>query len=178
VQAYAKRHLVPFGEYVPPGFAWFFSLVNIPLTDFSAGPPVQKPLSLDGQKLAPNICYEDIFGEEIIAALPAATLLVNLSNTAWFGDSLAQPQHLQIARMRALETGRPMLRATNTGMTAAIAPDGTVAGVLQPFSTGALVVEAQGYAGMTPYARYGNAPMLALALLGLLPALLGRRKTL
>ena len=162
---------MPFGEYAPPGFAWFFSLARIPMSDFTAGPPAQAPLAAAGQKIAPNICYEDLFGEEIIRALPAATLLVNLSNTAWFGDSLAQPQHLQISRMRAVETGRPMLRATNTGMTAAITPDGNVAAALAPFSTGALVVEIQGYAGATPYVRYGNTAAVILALAACLPAL-------
>lgn len=172
VQTYAKRHLVPFGEYAPPGFAWFFDLVRIPMSDFSAGPPHQAPLDIAGQKIAPNICYEDLFGDEIIQALPAATLLVNLSNTAWFGDSLAQPQHLQIAQMRALETGRMMLRATNTGITAAIAPDGRVLAALPPFTAGALRVEAQGFTGLTPYARWGNALALLLAICACLPALL------
>lgn len=174
---YAKTHRVPFGEYVPPGFAWFFGLVRIPMSDFSAGPAHQRPLAIAGQKLAPNICYEDIFGEEIIRALPEATLLANLSNTAWFGHSLAQPQHLQIARIRALETGRPMLRATNTGMTAAIAPDGTVSAVLPPFVTDAITVTVRGHAGATPYVVIGNAGVLLLAVLSLLPALirLGRK---
>lgn len=161
---YAKRHLVPFGEYAPPGFAWFFQLASIPLSDFSTGPRQQAPLTVGDQRLAPNICYEDIFGEEMLTALPTATLLVNLSNTAWFGDSLAQPQHLQIARMRALETGRPMLRATNTGMTALITPDGAVQAALPPFTTAALTVTVQGHRGLTPYARWGNALILLLAL--------------
>jgi apolipoprotein N-acyltransferase len=174
-QGYAKQHLVPFGEFVPPGFSWFFDLVRIPLSDFSAGPTRQPPLAIAGQQIMPNICYEDLFGEEIIRALPAATLLVNISNTAWFGDSLAQPQHLQIAQLRALETGRPMLRATNTGMTAAVAPDGTVVAALPPFTRAALRVEVRGYAGMTPYARSGNRAALLLAVLALLPALLRRR---
>lgn len=173
--AYAKRHLVPFGEYAPPGFAWFFQLARIPMSDFTAGPPRQEPLAIAGQKIAPNICYEDLFGEELLAALPAATLLMNLSNTAWFGDSLAQPQHLQIAQMRAIETGRTMLRATNTGMTAMIAPNGIVIAALPPFTSGALMVEAQGYGGLTPYARWGNALALLLAALACLPAL--RRRT-
>jgi apolipoprotein N-acyltransferase len=177
-QGYAKSHLVPFGEFVPPGFSWFFDLVRIPMSNFTAGPPLQPPLDIAGQKIMPNICYEDLFGEEIIRALPEATLLVNLSNTAWFGDSLAQPQHLQIARLRALETGRPMLRATNTGMTAAISPDGTVAAVLEPFTRDALRVEVRGYRGMTPYGRRGNAPVLLLAVLACLAALRGRRKSL
>jgi len=171
VASYAKRHLVPFGEYIPPGFSWFFDLVRIPMSNFSAGPAVQAPLPIAGQSIAPNICYEDLFGEEILPSLPAATLLINLSNTAWFGDSLAQPQHLQIARMRAMETGRMMLRATNTGITAAIAPDGRVLGQLPPFTTGALRVEAQGYSGATPYTRWGNALALLLALAAVLPAL-------
>jgi len=171
-QSYAKKHLVPFGEYVPPGFAWFFGLVNIPMSDFSAGPVRQAPLKIGAQRIAPNICYEDLFGEEIIRALPEATLLINLSNTAWFGDSLAQPQHLQIARLRALETGRMMLRATNTGITAAIAPDGRVLGTLPPFTTGALQVEAIGYQGLTPYARWGNLLTLLLALLAVMYAAL------
>ena len=170
VQTYAKRHLVPFGEYVPPGFAWFFDLVRIPMSDFSAGPARQPTLAVAGQQLAPNICYEDLFGAEILDALPAATLLVNLSNTAWFGDSLAQPQHLQIARMRAIETGRTMLRATNTGITAAIAPDGRVLAELPPFTAGVLHVEAQGFSGSTPYARWGDALALLLAIGAVLPA--------
>lgn len=176
VQAYSKVHLVPFGEYIPPGFDWFFGLVNIPMADFIAGAPGQKPLVVAGQKIMPNICYEDLFGEEILAGVPAATVLVNLSNTAWFGDSLAQPQHLQIARMRALETGRPMLRATNTGMTAAVAPDGSVAAVLPPFVAAALTVEVRGYTGRTPFSQVGNRLVVLLAFVACAPALKARRR--
>mgnify|MGYP001021298004 CR=1 FL=1 len=171
LQAYAKTHLVPFGEYVPGGFSWFMDLMKMPMSDFSPGHARQPALDLAGQKIAANICYEDLFGEEIIRALPEATLLINLSNTAWFGDSLAQPQHLQIARMRALETGRTMLRATNTGMTAAIAPDGSVIGVLPAFTTAGLTVQVQGYRGATPYVRWGHQLALLLAVIALLPAL-------
>jgi apolipoprotein N-acyltransferase len=174
-QGYAKSHLVPFGEFVPPGFSWFFDLVRIPMSNFTAGPARQPPLVVAGQNIMPNICYEDLFGEEIVRALPLATLLVNMSNTAWFGDSLAQPQHLQIAQLRALETGRPMLRSTNTGMTAVVAPDGTVSAVLPAFTRGALRVEVRGYQGLTPYGRRGNWPALLLAALALVPALLRRR---
>jgi apolipoprotein N-acyltransferase len=163
-QAYAKRHLVPFGEYQPPGFAWFFRLARIPLSGFTPGAASQAPLTIGGQRIAANICYEDVFGEELLPGLSQATMLLNLSNTAWFGDSLAQPQHLQIARLRALETGRVMLRATNTGMTAMIVPNGELAGVLPPFRAGALLVDAQGYEGLTPYARWGN--LLVLAVIG------------
>ncbi len=176
LQSYAKTHLVPFGEYIPAGFSWFMAQMNMPMSDFSPGPRYQPPLELAGQKIAANICYEDLFGEDIIRALPEATLLVNLSNTAWFGDSLAQPQHLQIARMRALETGRTMLRATNTGMTAAIAPDGRVLGVLPPFKATGMTVEVMGHTGATPYVRWGNALALLLALAALIPAFLWQRQ--
>ncbi|MBA3903222.1 MAG: apolipoprotein N-acyltransferase, partial [Rhodocyclaceae bacterium] len=133
----------------------------------------QPPLAIAGEKVAVNICYEDVFGEEIIRALPEATLLVNLSNTAWFGDSLAQPQHLQIAQMRALETGRTMLRATNTGMTAIVGPRGQVERVLPPFTEGALVGEVRGRSGATPYVHWGNHAVLLLVALSLLAPLLG-----
>lgn len=162
-QFYSKSHLVPFGEFTPRFFDWAMSLMNIPMSNFSRGSHYQSPLELAGERVAVNICYEDVFGEEIIRALPTATLLINLSNTAWFGDSLAQPQHLQIAQLRALETGRYMLRATNTGMTAAVGPDGRVIARLEPFAVGALLVSVRGHSGSTPYARSGNAPMLVVA---------------
>ncbi len=174
--SYSKSHLVPFGEFVPPGFSWFLGLMRIPMSDFSAGPARQAPLAVAGQSIAPNICYEDLFGEEIIHALPQATLLVNLSNTAWFGASLAQAQHLQIAQLRALEAGRTMLRATNTGMTAVVGPDGVVRVALPAFVADALSARVQGYAGATPYVRLGNSPILLLALAALLPAAWRRRR--
>ena len=177
VQAYRKQHLVPFGEFTPPAFAWTLALLRIPMSSFSPGAAGQAPLALAGQRVAVNICYEDVFGEELIRALPEATLLVNLSNTAWFGDSLAQPQHLQIARMRALETGRFMLRATNTGMTAIVNPRGGLERVLPPFSEGALVAEVRGHTGATPYVRWGNAPALLLVVAGLVVPLLGLRRS-
>jgi len=164
-QRYDKIHLVPFGEFVPPGFGWIVSLLRIPLGDFSRGSAAQPPLALAGQKIAVNICYEDVFGEEIIRSLPEATLLVNASNVAWFGDSLAPHQHLEIAQMRALETGRAMLRSTNTGMTAIIDHRGNITAVLPPFTQGTLSGTAQGRSGSTPYVRWGNAPVLALAFL-------------
>jgi len=174
-QRYDKNHLVPFGEFIPPGFGWVLSVLQIPLTDFSRGSVAQAPLALAGQKIAVNICYEDAFGEEIIRALPDATLLANVSNVAWFGHSLAPHQHLQIAQLRALETGRTMLRATNTGMTAIIDHHGNIASVLPPFTQGTLNGSAQGRSGATPYVRWGNAPVIALALLGCGLAALRRR---
>ncbi|MGP1676752.1 MAG: apolipoprotein N-acyltransferase [Burkholderiales bacterium] len=164
-QRYDKIHLVPFGEFIPPGFGWVLAILKIPLADFTRGSAAQAPLELAGQKVAVNICYEDAFGEEIIRFLPEATLLVNVSNVAWFGDSLAPHQHLQISQMRALETGRSMLRATNTGMTAIIDHHGRVAAVLPPFTQGTLNGSAQGRSGATPYVRWGNAPPVLLALL-------------
>ena len=175
-QRYSKSHLVPFGEFIPPGFSWFLAMSNIPMSNFTRGATTQPPLNIAGQKVAVNICYEDAFGEEIIHSLPEATLLVNLSNVAWFGDSLAPAQHLQIAQTRALETGRMMLRATNTGMTAIIGPDGRLRSVLEPFTRAALRGEVRGYQGITPYARWGNWLIISIALL--LIAFLTRRDAL
>lgn len=171
-QRYNKTHLVPFGEFTPPGFNWIVRQMNIPMADFARGAPGQPPLSLAGQRIAMDICYEDVFGEEIIIAAEHASILANVSNTAWFGRSWAQPQHLQISRMRAAETGRPMLRATNTGMTAVINPDGSVKATLEPFTRGALTATVQGTHGLTPYVRFGNSLALALMLLCLIPPLI------
>ena len=173
-QRYDKSHLVPFGEFVPPGLRWMVDTLSIPLSDFTAGPERAKPLALAGQLVAPDICYEDAFGEEIIRPLPAATLLVNVSNVAWFGDSLAPAQHLQIARMRSIETGRYMLRATNTGVTAIVDPRGNVVASLPQFTEGALVGEVRGYAGASPYVRFGNAPLVLLCLVAILALALRR----
>jgi apolipoprotein N-acyltransferase len=175
-QRYDKSHLVPFGEFVPPGFGWIVKTFAIPLSDFSLGPENPKPLALAGQLVAPNICWEDAFGEEIIRQLPQATLLVNVSNVAWFGDSLAPAQHLQISRMRALETGRTMLRATNTGVTAIIDPRGRVVANLPQFTEGILAGEVQGYVGASPYVKQGNTPivLVCVVLLGALVFIRGR----
>lgn len=176
LQVYSKSHLVPFGETIPPGFSWFMNIASIPMSSFSRGPETQAPLAVAGQSVAVNICYEDVFGEEIIRALPQAGILANLSNTAWFGHSLAQPQHLQIAQMRAVETGRPMLRATNTGMTAVVGADGVIQASLPAFTQGVLKAEVRAYQGMTPYARIGNLGFLALAAVFLLLSRWPRRR--
>ncbi len=169
---YSKRHLVPFGEFIPPGFRWFIDLMKMPIGDQQRG-AIAQPLALAGQRVAVNICYEDLFGEEIIDAWhtsgPAPTMMLNISNLAWFNDSLALPQHLQISRMRALETQHPMLRATNTGATAIIDAHGNVVAQLPYLTAGALDGQVQGYEGTTPFIRFGNLPALVLgALLGFL----------
>ncbi len=169
-QAYRKDHLVPFGEFIPfkSALGWIYQdLLNIPLTDLASGGVHQRPLILAGQKIGINICYEDVFGEEIIRQLPEATLLINASNDAWFGTSLAAHQHLQMSQTRALETGRMMLRATNTGATAIINPHGDVVREAQHFTTTALTGMAQGYTGTTPYVRWGNWPVISLLFLTL-----------
>jgi apolipoprotein N-acyltransferase len=169
VYRYDKHHLVPFGEFVPWGFRWFVNLMNIPLGDFARGPAVQKPFVVHNQPVAVDICYEDIFGEEIArtvreSAMPAG-VLVNSTNLAWFGNTIALDQHLQIARMRSLETGRPMLRATNTGATAAIDAHGNVIARMPAFTAGSIDATVQGTTGTTPYVTSGNNTVLAVSLL-------------
>lgn len=163
-QRYHKVHLVPFGEYVPLKaiWGWVIRVLHIPLSDFARGDVQQVPLAIGGQRVAANICYEDAFGEEIIRQLPAASVLANVSNLAWFGESLAPWQHAQMSQMRALETGRMMLRATNTGVTGIIDAKGRMLATLPLFTTGSLAGTIQGYTGSTPYVRWGNAPVLAL----------------
>ncbi|MCE5182049.1 MAG: apolipoprotein N-acyltransferase [Betaproteobacteria bacterium] len=167
LQAYRKYHLVPFGEFIPlkPVFGWIVKVLHIPLSDFTRGAEVQPPLQAAGQKIAMAVCYEDVFGEELIRQLPEATLLVNVSNDAWFGATVAPWQHLQISQMRALETGRYMLRATNTGITAIIDQHGEVVKRAREFAATRLEGEAQGFTGATPYVQWGNWPMLGLAAL-------------
>jgi apolipoprotein N-acyltransferase len=161
-QRYYKVHLVPFGEYIPlkKVWGWVIGVLHIPLSDFARGATDQRPLAIGGQRVAVNICYEDAFGEEIIRQLPEASVLVNLSNLAWFGDSFAPWQHAQMSQMRALETGRMMMRATNTGVTAIIDARGHILASLPLFTRGTLSGEIQGYAGSTPYVRWGNTPIL------------------
>jgi apolipoprotein N-acyltransferase len=169
-QGYDKSHLVPFGEFIPFGFRWFVALMNMPLGDFTSGADRQSPLRIGPQRIAINICYEDLFGEEIIRQLPQATLLLNLSNVAWFGDSLAPHQHLQASRMRAMETGRVMLRATNSGATAVIDHQGRVTRRLPFFTTGVLTASVQGRSGATPFTLTGNWPVITLCVCVLLCA--------
>lgn len=167
---YDKHHLVPFGEFIPPFFRWFTELMHIPLGDFARGAVGQPSFVWQNQRLAPNICYEDLFGEELAARFvdpaTAPTAFVNLSNIGWFGDSVAIDQHLAISRMRALEFERPVLRATNTGATAIIDHRGRVTQVLPRLTRGVLQGRFEGRTGITPYARWA-------ALAGLWPLWLG-----
>ena len=164
---YDKHHLVPFGEYVPPFFQWFVRMMNMPLGDFAQDRPPSSVLKWQGQRLLPQICYEDLFGEEMARyfAKPedAPTVFVNMSNLAWFGDTTAIPQHVGISRMRAIEFQRPVIRATNTGLTGWVDAKGDVMASLPSFTRGALVLEFEGRSGLTPYAQWtsqwGLAPL-------------------
>ncbi|MEJ2760680.1 MAG: apolipoprotein N-acyltransferase [Gammaproteobacteria bacterium] len=176
---YHKKHLVPFGEYIPfaDTLGGILEFLHIPMSDFSPGPDVRPLLTANGIRIGVSICYEDTFGEEVIQALPAAEILVNVSNDAWFGDSAAPHQHLQMARMRSLETGRYMLRATNTGVTALINEKGKVLKATPEFQRTVLAGRAELFHGETPYAAAGNYPIVTLGfvLLGV-GAILQRKK--
>jgi len=182
---YRKRHLVPFGETIPakPLVGWVMrNLLAIPIGDQARGPDQQVPFRVGRETVAVNICYEDAFGDELRASARDATLLVNVTNDAWYGRSIAARQHNQIAAMRALELGRPMLRATNTGITSAIGHDGRVIAALPWFVRGVLEVEIAGRNGETPYLRFGDALPVAIGTLVLIAAivagpLLRRRAT-
>lgn len=179
IARYDKRHLVPFGEFVPWGFRWFVNLMNIPLGDFGRGSSSQTLLNIGRERIAFNICYEDLFGHELAEQVrQGATVLINATNIAWFGRSHALGQHLQIARMRSLELARPMLRSTNTGVTAAIDHRGRVLARLPDHTRAALVVEITGQTILTPFARWGQWGIALVA--GLLTlcagALAGRRR--
>jgi apolipoprotein N-acyltransferase len=168
-QWYDKRRLVPFGEFfpVPAAVRDWLRLMNLPYSDFVPGARDQAPLAAGGETLAPTICYEDAYASEQLALARRSTLLVNVTNDAWFGDSTAPHQHLDISRMRSLETGRPMLRATNDGVTALIAHDGALLATLPQFQPGVLTGTVEPRTGLTPYLRFGNLPVLVLVTLGL-----------
>ncbi|WP_079417364.1 apolipoprotein N-acyltransferase [Thiomonas intermedia] len=173
---YDKAHLVPFGEFVPYGFHWFVKLMDMPLGSFARGGFDQPPFVVQGVKVAPNICYEDLFGAQMAQRFRspghAPNLFANLTNLGWFGNTIVIPQHLEIARMRSLEFQIPGIRATNTGATALIDARGRVAAELPPYTVGVLNVTVQGHAGLTPFAwaasRYGDWPEVLLALFALL----------
>lgn len=172
IAIYNKRHLVPFGEFIPYGFKWFVDMMQVPLGSFDRGRDNQQLMKIDDQYFAPNICYEDLFGEELLPQLFArngsesgASILFNISNLAWFGDTIALKQHLEISRMRSLETARPMIRSTNTGSTAVIDADGKVIVALPTMQAGFLDAYVQGTQGLTWYAYVGNLPIFIFSLL-------------
>lgn len=168
---YDKHHLVPFGEFIPPGFRWFTNLMQIPLGDQTRGKAVQAPFQVKSQRVLPNICYENVFGEEIADQLAAdpqpATILLNVSELAWYGESIAIPQHVQMSQMRAMETGRPLLASTNSGATVVIDSHGAITSSLPYYQAGVLKATVQGMAGATPYIIMANKLFLLLAALAL-----------
>jgi apolipoprotein N-acyltransferase len=176
---YDKRRLVPFGEFFPvPRFIreWM-RLMNLPYADLTPGAADQPPLDAAGEKIAATICYEDAYGAQQLPHLDVATVLVNVTNDAWFGDSTARHQHLEISRMRALEAGRPLLRAANDGISAIIAANGAVENTLIQFKAGVLSGTIRPRIGLTPYARTGNWPVMMLCIVCIASALLYRRRT-
>jgi len=167
-QVYRKRHLVPFGEYfpVPAQVREWMRMMNLPFSDISPGKADQPPLvTARGTALAVAICYEDAYSAELLHALPEAEILVNVSNDAWFGDSIAPHQHLQIARMRSLETGRYTIRATNTGISVFIDERGKVLESGPQFQPAELTMDVEPRRGSTPFVAAGNMPVIALGLL-------------
>ena len=182
---YDKSHLVPFGEFIPLGFNWFVNAFHVPMSDFAHGQLDQPPFSIvrSGKEIintAITICYEDVFGGELASRIRHSSkpvnLLVNMTNLAWFGNSQAPAQQLRLSQLRSLETGLPALRATNTGITAVLGPDGKVLAELPKFTQGVLRANIQGYSGKTPYVIWGNIPILSLSCLILILGLIRQRR--
>ena len=162
---YDKDHLVPFAEFFPvPGFvrSWL-RMMSLPYSDFTRGGANQPPLSAAGLELGATVCYEDAYGSAMLAVLRKATALVNVTNDAWFGHSTARYQHFQIARMRALEAGRYMIRAANNGVSGVIGPHGEVVALAPEFQAYVLHSSVTPRSGLTPYARVGNWLIVILA---------------
>jgi apolipoprotein N-acyltransferase len=174
-----KHHLVPFVEFFPvPGFVreWL-KLMNLPYSDFRHGDAIQKPLEAAGQKIAAGVCYEDAYGSTVLPALRTATMLVNVTNDGWFARSSARYQHLQISRLRAMEAGRPMVRAANDGVSAVIDHHGRLTATAREYEANVMRADLQPRTGLTPYARVGNWPVVCLSLVLLLAsAILARRR--
>jgi apolipoprotein N-acyltransferase len=182
---YDKSHLVPFGEFIPPGFHWFVKAFNVPMSDFARGSLKQEPLNIARKDqpaihAAITICYEDVFGGELASRIQNSgvpvNLLINMTNLAWFGQSQAPTQQLRLSQMRSLETGLPALRATNTGITAVLGADGKILAVLPEFTQASLSTQVQPYAGKTPYVIWGNLPILSISCLLLIWALIRHRR--
>ena len=169
---YDKVHLVPFGEFIPPGFHWFVKAFRVPMSDFARGKIEQAPFAITRTGQADiyatiTICYEDVFGGELAHRLNQSdkpvNLLINMTNLAWFGKSQASSQQLRLSQLRSLETGLPSLRATNTGITSVLGSDGRILSSLPKFTQASLITQVQAYSGKTPYVRWGNLPILSLS---------------
>lgn len=175
---YRKQHLVPFGEFLPfkPLLGWLINYLHIPMSNLSHSIDTNNTLIAAGHTIGVSICYEDAFGEEVIQALPAATILVNISEDAWFGDSFAPHQRLQMAQMRAMEAGRPMIRAANTGPSAAIDHTGRITAQSEAFVQTVLQASVQPMQGLTPYGRFGNTPVVVSLLILILAGWMRARK--
>ena len=175
---YHKRHLVPFSESIPfatvlaPAARW----LGYPAESFASGAEWQPPLEVGGHEIAVSICYEITFGAASARVLGNSALLVNVSNDAWFGRTAGPHQHFQMARMRALELGRWLVRSTNTGISALVTPGGRVADSIPAFETGVMEVDVPPLEGRTPYARGRDVPLLALLAVLLVIAWLARRR--
>ena len=182
---YDKDHLVPFGEFIPPGFRWFVNAFSVPLSDFARGGNNQAHFTITrkGQAAlhaAITICYEDVFGGELASRIrnnsESTNLLINLTNLAWFGKSQAPAQQLRLSQLRSLETGLPALRATNTGISSVLGPDGKVLQSLPEFTQASLSTQVQAYAGKTPFVLWGNFPILSISCLLLIWAFIRHRR--
>ena len=180
-----KIHLVPFGEFIPPGFHWFIEAFRVPMSDFARGGHEQAPFSIKQSDQADinaaiTICYEDVFGGELASRVSNSekpvNLLINMTNLAWFGKSQASSQQLRLSQLRSLETGLPALRATNTGITSVLGPNGKVLASLPEFSQASLITQVQAYAGKTPYVRWGNFPILSISCVLLIWGLIRHRR--
>ncbi len=178
--AYAKSHLVPFGEYIPLPwlFGGIYEMLDMPMNGLKRAPLLQAPFEIAGGKIAANVCYEDVFGDEIRINAANATLLANFTNMAWFDGSWAAEQHAEMARARALENGRYLIRATNTGKTAIINPQGKIIASLAAETTGVLEGEVRHMQGSTPYQWAGDKPVLGFLISLLALAAWQQRKRL
>jgi apolipoprotein N-acyltransferase len=178
-QWYDKRRLVPFGEFFPvPSFvrAWM-RMQNLPYSDITPGDPDQPAMTVGTNKIGVTICYEDAYGAEQLSVLKEATLLINVTNDAWFGDTTAAPQHLQISRMRVMEAQRPLLRAANDGISAIINADGNIASTLPRFKPAVLTGVVQPRTGLTPYAIVGNWLVILVCVIALIAAALTLKRS-
>jgi len=182
---YDKAHLVPFGEFIPPGFHWFIKAFQVPLSDFARGALNQPPFTIERKNqdrlhAAITICYEDVFGGELAARIEQSeqpvNLLINMTNLAWFGQSQAPTQQLRLSQLRSLETGLPALRATNTGITAVLGHDGKVLAALPGFTQANLSAQVQAYTGKTLYVKWGNFPILGISCLLLICGFIRQRR--